>query len=245
MARHNCPYCDRKMKVPYYVIQATIQCLGCSRHFSVSTEAASPSEVAPSAGPPAGDQGASPPLLPLLTLPHQCQHCGASISAPISRHAATVVCPSCDNKASVYAVLHRCPFCGTLLESPSRRAGTETTCPACAKPIRVPNDVLLAEPPGYSDEFRFGFRCPACLGELVSRKEDVGSYAVCPRCRAPIVVPQAGHYPRGLRPARSPDPLDSLHPTKETACPKCRTRLPVTASVCPLCGAPSAPSPSR
>jgi DNA-directed RNA polymerase subunit RPC12/RpoP len=237
MARHACPGCARKLNVPRHIIRAVIKCPSCSLVFSVVNEAPSPpTPPRPPTVAPAADQAVPPP--PLLTSAHQCQHCGSPLTSPVGRPAATVVCPSCDNKASVYAVLHTCPSCRRLLESPSRSAGTETTCPACTHSLRVPSDVVLKGPPAYSDEYRFGFACQSCSREVVSRRPDVGTYAVCPHCRVPLVVPQSGHYLETAPPAAR-DPLSSLHASKGVACPRCRTRIPARASACPLCGAKS------
>jgi DNA-directed RNA polymerase subunit RPC12/RpoP len=238
MARFSCPDCARKVRLPDYVVQATLRCPQCSRTFQVKVAAPfSLGEVT------AEQTGSSPRVAALLAPAHQCQHCAAPIRSPIGRPAATVVCPSCEKKTSVYAVLHRCPSCGKLLESPSRSTGTETVCPACASSLRVPADVLRKEPPANPDEFWFGFDCLACAEEVATREKDVRTYAVCPHCLVPQVVPHSGHYLEGgSRPAPPRDPLDSLHAGKEVACVGCGTRFPSRASECPSCGTPT-PSP--
>jgi hypothetical protein len=86
-------------------------------------------------------------LLAVRTSPYQCQHprCSWPRNDPVGRQAATVDCPSCGNKTSVYAILHACPRCRRLLESPARSAGTKTTCPGCTKPLCVPKDGVLKD----------------------------------------------------------------------------------------------------
>jgi DNA-directed RNA polymerase subunit RPC12/RpoP len=234
MARFACPNCARNLQVPHYVVQGFLRCPKCSQVFAFPPRRATTEQ---SAAPP---QAASPLLAPC----HQCQHCASPIQSPVGRSAATVVCPSCGNKTSVYAVLHRCPSCGMLLESPSRFFGAETECPACKSLLRVPRDLLLKEAPPHPDEFWFGFYCLSCSEEVATREKDVGAYVVCPHCRTPLVVPHSGHYLKGAEQPTPPrDPLDSLHPAKKVVCMECQTRFPASALACPACGARTATFP--
>jgi ribosomal protein S27E len=237
MARFSCPDCACPMKLPDYVVEATVRCPRCSRASQVKG-------VAPVQGQATAERPGPPPrIAALLAPPHRCQHCASPILSLSGRPAVTVVCPSCEKKTSVYAVLHRCPSCGRLIESPSGSAGTETECPACDGPLLVPADVLRKEPPNDPEEFWFGFECPACSEEVATREKDVRTYAVCPHCLIPLVVPLSGHYfGKSGRPAPPRDPLDSLHTGKEVACAGCGTRFSAMASECPACGTPT-PSP--
>jgi len=237
MARFSCPDCPCPMKLPDYVIEATLRCPRCSRAFQVKG-AASP------LGQATDERPGSPPRVGVLLAPsHRCQHCASPILSLSGQPATTVVCPSCNKKTSVYAVLHRCPSCGKLIESPSRSTGTETACPACDGPLLIPADVLRKEPPADPDEFWFGFDCLACSEEVATREKDVRTYAVCPHCLTSQIVPNSGHYLEGIdRPTPPRDPLDSLHAGKEVACAGCGKRFPSRASECPSCGTPT-PSP--
>jgi hypothetical protein len=231
VAQVTCPNCAGVVRVSLVGIPLFVRCPWCSRVFPAEVDA-QPDTPTPSAREP------------LFSPPHLCQHCHRPLAAPIGRPATTAVCPNCQNKTPVYAVLHACPSCGALLESPSRSSGTDTTCPACKNSLRVPADVLLKEPPLYSDELRFAFSCPACRCDVVSRTQDVGRYAVCPHCRVSSVVPRAGSYlERGQRPP-SRGPLEGLYASTDVTCPNCHTRFPARAVRCPICGARTPPPAS-
>lgn len=234
-----CPHCRCKLNLPHHIIRATIHCPQCGHVY----EATLPARSRPAPVPAPAEEPELQPSPALLTSGHACQHCGALIESPAGRSRATVVCPVCDNKTSVYAILHRCPTCRQLLESPSRSAGTPATCPRCLKALRVPKDVLLAEAPADAEEFWFGCYCPGCSGEVAARATDAGTYAVCPHCLIPLTVPHGGHYLQ--QPDRAPahDPLHALHDSKQVECPGCHSHFPARAPACPVCGT-SAPAAS-
>jgi hypothetical protein len=240
MARIYCPGCNRKLKLPQHVLEATIRCPHCTRVFQTVVQISFPVSR-PSILP--GAEESRPEPDPLLTSPHSCQHCGVPLTSPIARTSATVVCDSCGNKTSVYAVLHRCSVCRQLLESPSKTIGTETACPGCKRRLRVPQDVLRIDAPSAPEELWFGCYCPSCSEEVAVCEKDVGSFSVCPHCLVPFDVPHGGHYLEGGSPQAAPDPLDALHEGKEVACPNCQTHFPARADACPVCGKPT-PSPS-
>jgi DNA-directed RNA polymerase subunit RPC12/RpoP len=96
--------------------------------------------------------------------------------------------------------------------------------------------VLLPEPPASPDEFWFGFFCPSCSGEVATREGDAGTYAVCPHCLVPLVIPHWGHYLEGAGPRPTHDPLDSLHASREVTCPACQARISARSPTCPVCG---------
>jgi hypothetical protein len=245
-----CPHCDAKAKLPQYVLEATLRCRRCSRVFTAKGPGGPepepppvlhlPAPEAPAAEPPAEAPAPDRPA-PLLTEPHRCQHCSAPVDAPAGQTRATITCAACGNKTSVYAVLHTCSECGRLLESPSSSAGQLTSCPGCGARPQVPRDVLLTEAPTYSNEFWFGIDCPGCGAGLVTRPQDAGAYAVCPRCFVAFHVPRQGRYLEGRPPAGAADPLASLHSDRDVTCPRCQTRFPARAPACPACGAPAPP----
>ena len=126
-----------------------------------------------------------------LTSPHPCTQCGHGIHAPLGCDRATVVCPACSNRTSLYAVIFRCS-CGVLLEAPIRREGQTDPCPACAQVIRVPADVLRTTPDELPLEAWFRFDCAECARSVAARRDDAGPWAVCPHCHSALDVPHAG-----------------------------------------------------
>lgn len=233
-----CPNCTCPLKVPGFITQATIRCPGCAQFFELNRGFRPNTQVA-QVQPAAKEATASPsqPPTPTLTSPHRCQHCRWPIECSIGTRKATVVCPGCNNKTSVYAVIYLCSKCALMLESPAALVGQKATCPGCSNVMLVPHDVLLEEPPVAADNSFFTCECPSCLGQFIANKADVGVGAVCPHCLVTLAVPRWGEHLEEAVPDGLQDPLASLHESKSVRCPKCHTQIPARAEACPLCGA--------
>jgi hypothetical protein len=240
-----CPNCGTKVKVPGYIAQALIRCPRCAEMFKTHPTLGPwqpwPEAQKTKSQPTAEERPIAPPqpAHPTLTSPHRCQHCRWLIQSHIGQRRATVVCPKCSYKTSVYAVIYSCSDCGLSLESPSELAGRETCCPGCGRYVTVPHDVLLAERPVGADDSFFSCECPSCSECLVAKKEDVGVGAVCPHCLVVMTVPSWGEHLEGIKPEGLRDPMESLHESKSVQCPTCHTWIPGRAEACPMCGTKS------
>ncbi len=121
-----------------------------------------------------------------------------------------------------------------------RYEGQQMICPSCQRDLEVPRDVIfLRQIVDPNDRpTLFAYYCPGCEGEVVSEKEHVGQYGVCPHCRCVAEVPMWGHEAKPEPPPPSPsaDPLASLKECAPIRCPKCHERIPAQAQVCRRCG---------
>lgn len=242
MARVSCTFCGRKVKLPDYVVRASVRCPGCSQCFDVDRLACDTSEpkwsavVVSSVAAPTPPQTTSENVPPRLTSPHRCDQCRKPIDAATGLRKTTIVCPTCDQRTSIYAVIYACRSCGIRLETPTRLTGFPTTCPACNCQQTVPSDVLLTTLPNPPDSAWFGLYCPNCTGHLVANKQDVGASSVCPLCLVVLQVPHGGHYLEGTIRQSTLDPLSSLQVSKEGRCDGCQARIPMRGEACPYCG---------
>jgi hypothetical protein len=238
--KFSCPGCRADVWVGSDIAQALIRCPTCARLVEYRVGALDLLAGRAAEVSDADDEDRTPDPPPewstLLTAPHTCSQCRAPIRSPIGCRAATISCPSCGNRTSLYAVIFLCDSCGDRLESPSRRSGDTTTCPSCLKPVRVPYDLLHADLPEPPDSSWFQVECPGCRRPAVSRKQDVGKLAVCPHCSLALEVPFHGESLGTVGRVREHDPLESLHPAKSAPCPSCRTPIPLGSAACPFCG---------
>lgn len=170
-----------------------------------------------------------------LTSPHPCTQCGYGIRAPLGCDRATVVCPACSNRTSLYAVIFRCA-CGAMLEAPVGREGQTDVCPACSRSVHVPTDALRTAPDEQPLEAWFRFDCAECARSVAARREDAGVAAVCPHCRCPIEVPHIGEAITNPTAAAEPNPGEILQAGSEMRCPACETRISTRAERCHVCG---------
>jgi RNA polymerase subunit RPABC4/transcription elongation factor Spt4 len=92
------------------------------------------------------------------------------------------------------------------------------------------------EPPEPADDSWFGIDCPACAADLAANKEDVGTLAVCPYCRATLIVPNWGYHLKDAGPPSVAHSQDPLHHIKEVRCLQCHTLIPASSEICPYCG---------
>lgn len=176
-----------------------------------------------------------------LTSPHPCTQCGHGIRAPLGGDRATVVCPACGNRTSLYAVIFRC-VCGTVLEAPVRREGQIESCPACAQPTRVPADVLRIAPDEPPLEAWFRFDCMECLHAVAARREDAGAWAVCPHCRGSLEVPHVGEALVDSTVAGEPTPGQVVQAGSLMHCPACAAQISTRAERCHICGRENRPT---
>lgn len=263
MQRPACTHCKRSVKLKYYVIRATVRCPFCRQLFEYerpdwpsaandTLPAASPSELRAESVPSTkhvigrlpeplpleehAQSAASLPPIPQLTSPHSCHQCRQPIEVPIGKPKATVECPACSRRTSIYAVHYLCGSCSTLLESPLNQAGMATNCPKCGGFLTVPQDVVEREPPDSADVTWFGFDCPSCSAPAAAKMADAGAFSVCPRCFATFSIPHCGHAVSVNPPTRTTDPREALQRSTERRCPRCGMRGPIKATACPYCG---------
>jgi len=261
MAQARCPHCLHQVEVPDFLAFGLLRCPECREAYSYQPEAApEPAAAPPSSAqmlasilaepprPPAPPAPTRPPAPtppartgPRLVSPHTCQHCWKQMPDGINKPAATVTCPGCRNKTSVYAIQFRCQACAELLEAPKRLAEEKRPCPCCAKGLTIPRLVLEEVSDDADDLEAFVCECPSCRKRVVARREEVGRNAVCPLCRVVVVVPAYGTTARRSAPPAE-EPAASLQAGHEVACRACRCHIPSTAARCPICGHANTPS---
>jgi hypothetical protein len=183
-----------------------------------------------------------------LTHAHRClnrfaveageRECGHEIFEAAGRRQSSRVCPGCQRRTSVYAVLHRCGKCGVVLESPLRCSGSLCPCPQCNAQFTVPHDeVLVRDDPLVEPDWP-SFACAACGVWLAAPPGRAGTAGCCPSCLAPFPVPLLSHG-RQHRPEPGTPHADHgtrLRPEFCRRCRSCRTPLPHRAVACPRCG---------
>jgi hypothetical protein len=249
MPRVWCPHCRKgAVKVSDPVVQMVFVCPNCCTTVTVARRPGdgtggqiprkaleSPPEPVIETPLTVADETPPPPvpLETFLTSPHICSQCKRPIHDGIGASRATVVCASCGNRTSLYAIIYRCT-CGNLLESPASREGEKEECPRCGQCLEVPHDVLFEESDGSGSEDWLRFACSHCSRSLVVRQEDAGQRAACPSCYGLLDVPRLAEALSAAPAERNP--LRSVHESSEMRCPKCATRIPTRAQACPVCG---------
>ena len=166
---------------------------------------------------------------PFLTSAHVCHHCAdelvdneTSISADGTK--ATIDCPSCKCRTSVYSIFHHCVQCSSLLESPAATATKKYTCPKCDTTADVPSDLLVGLNEVEGDEF-FGIECHGCCEKWAARQSDAESLTVCRVCNGSMTIPISGEF---LEPEKQ-------FVTTTRRCQNCNRAVPTRATSCPIC----------
>lgn len=260
MPRVYCTDCRvGNIKVPFSVLSVTFRCPRCNQVCVAVTEwererqgekaktAASSPPVASALSDEVQESSASFAVTPTaspgikqervqtrLIKPHVCSQCSAAIREPLGIDRATLACPSCGNRTSLYAVMFRCS-CGQMLEAPTGSEGSSQSCPACDREMQVPWMLVLLKPDEPPLEEWFSFECPECSDRVTARRIYAGQWSVCPLCHSPFEIPLAGEAVEETSVGeRSPNEL--LQSGSELPCRGCSVILTTRAERCPLCG---------
>ena len=235
-----CPGCGWPLVLPDLRLGIVHLCYNCDHPFETRT-APILSRKGPRSGerptPPTPAPGeAGPAVQTRLTAAHCCTQCREALPATGLRRSS-LVCPSCKQTTSVYAVLHYCPECPTLLESPLSRQGGLGRCPACREHLTIPYDVLFNDGREPPDPTWYAFDCPSCRQTLRSKPADANKSAVCPFCRRSLTIPAAGEPVVPQIPATIEDVSAALESEIVRHCPQCGLQVAARARACQSCGA--------
>jgi DNA-directed RNA polymerase subunit RPC12/RpoP len=180
-----------------------------------------------------------------------------------------------DTPAAAQRFAAICPHCEKTIMVREAWVGREVQCPHCSKVLRVPprrpdGRPALAEAAEARQRRGFTFSCGRCGSLLEAHAGLSGQVSTCPTCAARFEIPRTAADGAAVGAARlldtdtqDPTPMHAyaasghLAPTLhrrpdgelEIACPRCRARCAVDASLCTACGAPftidTAPNISR
>jgi hypothetical protein len=231
-----CPYCYEQLQLTDRERGRPIKCPRCASFFDADLEQSL--EVPFQRGRATGTQAqwhTAAARTTRLTADHTCHQCRDPLSVPTGLRRCTILCPGCQRKTSVYALIYHCPNCRTLLESPETHAGKHAICPNCHRALVVPRDLLLRG--GHeAAENHFLFRCAACTRIAESPRPDAGKHAICPYCLVVILIPFSGTSKASQLTDAALDVSEAIQRGTTMHCRHCGLERPKRAASCPMCG---------